>query len=111
MALKIHPSIVMLGLLAAACTTGTQIDTGEAFGVRIGMSLADAHAVLVRRDLEPSSPQVNDVMQQCGNHKRGPGDQIEYFTGNRSSLRAGRTYCLLAVYGRVALIAWGDAYL
>ena len=111
MARKTWLSVVMLGLLAAACTPGAYIDTGERFGVRVGMPLADAHAIWVQRGMEPSSPQVNAMMQECGNRKRGPGDQIEYFSGSRSSWRAGRTYCLLAVDGRVTLIAWGDAYL
>ena len=105
MSLRIWLTVVMCGL-SAACTTGAHIETGQRFGVRIGMPLEEAHAILVRRGARGGAL---SGIEECGGRRRGPGDQIEVFFG--TSWSAGRTYCLLAVDGRVAVIGWEDAYM
>jgi hypothetical protein len=108
MSLKIWITVVMCGL-SVACTTGSHIERGGRFGVRVGMPLEEAHAIWVRRGLRPSPPRANEMSEECGGRGRGPGDQIEVFFG--TGWDSGRTYCLLAVDGRVAVIGWADAYL
>lgn len=104
MSAKIWLTAAVCGLLVA-CTTGSHIESGQRFGVRIGMPLEEAHATMVRRGARASLAKGDE----CGGRTAGPGEQIEVFFG--TSWNAGRTYCLLAVDGRVALIGWEDAYM
>lgn len=97
---------VMCALSVGACTTGSHIERGSRFGVRIGMPLEEAHSIFVRRGLRGGA---SEMSTECGGRRRGPGDQIEVFVG--TGWDSGRNYCLLAVDGRVAVIGWADAYM
>jgi hypothetical protein len=100
----------LLALLVTSCVTRAYIDTGEMFGVRIGMPMAEAREIMLRRGLQPGDAKQDSWIPDCAGRRRGPNDQIEFFF-QQISPDASHYYCILGVDGRVAVVGWGDDFL
>jgi hypothetical protein len=96
---------LVLTCFAASCASNESIESGQKFGVHVGMPLDDAGAILRRRGLQPGSQRTDELTTMCGARPRGQGEQVRSFT----DARGGFAVCLFAVSGRVVAIAWEHA--
>ena len=103
MAQKVRSSFVLvaLGLLVASCASSGSIESGQNFGVHVGMPLNDAGAILRRQGLEPVPPGIYEPEARCGMRAAGHGEEISAFTSPLKPI-----VCLFVVSGRVVAIAW-----
>lgn len=94
-------ALAALGFLAASCASNGSIESGQKFGVHVGMRLEDAGAILRRQGLRPELPITNQQITACGERPRQPGEQLSAFSGRLTPF-----VCLFVVSGRVVAVAW-----
>ena len=76
--------------------------TGERLGVRVGMSLEEASAHLVRQGLVPV-PEYDRQVRSCGGRMVASQEEVRSFADN--TWRHGGV-CLFVTSGRVVAIGW-----
>ncbi len=91
--------LAALGFLAACASSGST-ESGQKFGVQIGMSLDDASVILHRQGFQPS-PLITNELPSCGYRARKRGEELNSFWGPRQP-----ELCLFTVSRRVVAIAW-----
>lgn len=92
---------LVLTCFGASCASNEGIESGQKFGVHVGMPLDEASTILRRRGLQPVLPGTNELIPLCGGRPRGHSEEVSAFRSPRHP-----TVCLFGVSGRVVAVGW-----